>query len=390
MTTGIVMSGGGARGSYEVGVLTYLYGEFTRHFGRAPTFDVISGTSVGAVNGTALAATANDPVAGMRLLSNVWLEQALSDVMRLDLRHLPRLYRLWLGGGMPSGLFDSRPLARLISYRIPWRQLARNLRSNRVLALTVSATNVRTGRSTLYVDRAKGVELPRGGARIGVLATHVLPQHVLASAAMPLVFPPVRIGNDYYCDGGIRLNTPTAPAIQMGVDRMFVIGVTTPRRETNIPLGHMPGASFLLGKALDALMLDHIEHDLEELRLINEVLSDAYEAGGPDFASRMHAIAAAHGRPPRRRIGTFVIHPSMDIGLLASEHLRHHRPRLSRLLGHTALRLLDVGEGADADLASYVMFDGAFARALIDLGHSDAARHRDELAEFLFSDVPVQ
>jgi NTE family protein len=390
MTTGIVMSGGGARGSYEVGVLTYLYGEFSRHFGRSPSFDVISGTSVGAVNGTALAATANDPVGGMRLLANVWLEQALSDVMRLDLRHLPRLYRLWLGGGMPAGLFDSRPLARLISYRIPWRQLARNLRSNRVLALTVSATNVRTGRSTLYVDRAKGVDLPRGGTRIGVLATHILPQHVLASAAMPLVFPPVRIGNDYYCDGGIRLNTPTAPAIQMGVDRMFVIGVTTPRRETSIPLGHMPGASFLLGKALDALMLDHIEHDLEELRLINEVLSDAYEAGGQDFPARMHSIAAAHGRPPRRRISTFVIHPSMDIGLLASEHLRNHRPRLSRLLGHTALRLLDVGEGADADLASYVMFDGDFARALIDLGHRDAARHRDELAEFLFSDPAAQ
>ncbi|HKU42109.1 MAG TPA: patatin-like phospholipase family protein [Polyangiales bacterium] len=390
MTTGIVMSGGGARGAYEVGVLNYLYGEFTRHFGHAPTFDVISGTSVGAVNGTALAATANDPVSGMRLLANVWLEQALSDVMRLDLRHLPRLYRLWLGGGMPSGLFDSRPLARLISYRIPWRQLARNLRSNRVQALTVSATNVRTGRSTLYVDRAKGVDLPRGGARIGVLATHILPQHVLASAAMPLVFPPVRIGNDYYCDGGIRLNTPTAPAIQMGVDRMFVIGVTTPRRETSIPLGHMPGASFLLGKALDALMLDHIEHDLEELRLINEILSDAYEAGGPDFPQRMGSIAASHGRPPRRRIQTFVIHPSMDIGLLASQHLRSHRPRLSRLLGHTALRLLDVGEGADADLASYVMFDGDFARALIDLGQRDAARHRDELAEFLFSDPGSQ
>jgi len=390
MITGIVMSGGGARGSYEVGVLNYLYGEFAQHFGRNPIFDVISGTSVGAVNGTALAATANDPTAGMRLLASVWLEQALSDVMRFDLRQLPRLYRLWLGGSMPSGLFDSRPLARLIGYRIPWRQLARNLRSQRIQALTVSATNVRTGRSTLYVDRARGVALPRGGTRIAVQATHILPQHVLASAAMPLVFPPVRIGNDYFCDGGIRLNTPTAPAIQMGVDRMFIIGVTTPQRETSIPMGHTPGASFLMGKALDALMLDHIEHDLEELRLINEILSDAYEAGGPDFPSRMAAVAEAHGRPRRRRIRTFVIHPSMDIGLLASEHLRRHRPRLGKLIGHTALRMIDVGEGADADLASYVLFDGDFARVLIDLGHRDAARHRDELAEFLFSESTEQ
>jgi NTE family protein len=390
LTTGIVMSGGGARGSYEVGVLNYLFGEFARHFGRSPQFDVISGTSVGAVNGTALAATANDPAPGMRLLASVWLEQTLSDVMRLDLRQVPRLYRVWLGGGMPAGIFDARPLARLISHRIPWRQLARNLRANRVRALTVSATNIRSGRSTLYVDRAKGVELPRGSLRIVVQPSHILPQHVLASAAMPVVFPPVRIGNDYYCDGGIRLNTPTAPAIQLGVDRMFVIGVTTPRREATVASGLTPGASFLLGKALDALMLDHIEHDLEELRLINEILDDAIEAGGPGFGDKINAVAATRGRPPRRRIKTFVLHPSMDIGMLAAEHLRTHKPRLSRIIGHTALRLLDVGEGADADLASYVLFDGDFARILIDLGHSDAARHRDELAEFLFSEPSPQ
>lgn len=390
MTTGIVMSGGGARGSYEVGVLNYLYGEFAQHFGRNPQFDVISGTSVGAVNGTALAATMNDPMPGMRLLASVWLEQSLSDIMRIDIRQIPRLYRVWLGGDMPAGIFDARPLARIISHRIPWRQLARNLRANRVRALTVSATNVRTGRSTLYVDRAKGVDLPRGGLRIAVQPSHILPQHVLASAAMPLVFPPVRIGNDYYCDGGIRLNTPTAPAIQLGVDRMFVIGVTTPRRETGIAQGTTPGASFLLGKALDALMLDHIEHDLEELRLVNEILDDALEAGGPGFEERLNMVAATHGRPPRRRIKTFVLHPSMDIGMLASEHLRMHKPRLNRIIGHTALRLLDVGEGADADLASYVLFDGDFARILIDLGHNDAARHRDELAEFLFSEPSSQ
>ncbi|HEX7479930.1 MAG TPA: patatin-like phospholipase family protein [Polyangiales bacterium] len=384
------MSGGGARGSYEVGVLNYLYSDFARHFGRSPVFDVICGTSVGAINGTALAATANDPEPGMRLLANVWLEQSLTDIMRLDLRHLPRLYRVWLGGGMPAGIFDSRPLARLISQRIPWRQLARNLRANRVRALTVSATNIRSGRSTLYVDRAKGVELPRSSLRIVVQPSHILPQHVLASSAMPLVFPPVRIGNDYYCDGGIRLNTPTAPAIQLGVDRMFVIGVTTPRRDTNVVRGHTPGASFLLGKAVDALMLDHIEHDLEELRLVNEILADAIEAGGPGFGDKLNAVAASHGRPPRREIKTFVLHPSMDIGLLASDHLRHHRPRLSRIVGHTALRMLDVGEGADADLASYMLFDGDFARILIDLGHKDAARHRDEMAEFLFSEQTPQ
>ena len=119
MRLGIVMSGGGARGSYEVGVLSYLFTDFARHYGRAPSFDVCSGTSVGAVNCTALAASAHDPAPGIRQLADVWLDQQLSDVLHFNLRQATRLYRVWLGGGTPAGIFDPRPLARLISQRIP-------------------------------------------------------------------------------------------------------------------------------------------------------------------------------------------------------------------------------------------------------------------------------
>src|SRR5262245_3029408 len=387
MTTyGIVMSGGGARGAYEVGVLGYLYREFPRRFGRAPNFDVVSGTSVGAVNSTALAATINDPSTGMMLLADVWLNQSLTDVLHFSFRQATRLYRVWLGGSAAAGIFDPRPLAKVISHKIPWRQLVRNLKTRQILALTVSATNVRTGRSTVYLDRPADVKLPQSGYRVVIQPSHILPQHVLASAAMPLVFPPVRIGNDYFCDGGIRLNTPTSPAIHMGVDRMFVIGVTTPDRQTEIRMGKMPGASFLLGKAVDALMLDHIEHDVTRLQLINDVLSDACEAYGPEFLTRLNQVAEEHGRPPRRFVNTFVLHPSLDIGLLAAEHLRGHRPKLTRMMGRAMLRLLEVGEGRDADLASYLLFDGDFARILIDLGRQDAARHADSLAKFLLPD----
>lgn len=382
---GIVMSGGGARGAYEVGVLSYLYGEFTRHFKRTPRFDVVSGTSVGAINGTALASTVHDPEAGVRLLADVWLGQTLSDVLHFDVRQATRMWRVWTGGPQPAGLFDSRPLGQMISRRIPWRQLVRNIKAGHLKALTVSATNVRTGRSWLYLDRATGVPLPRGSRRVVIHPTHILPQHVLASSAMPVVFPPVRIGNDYFFDGGIRLNTPTAPAIQLGVDRIFVIGVTTPPGTApSLAPRSYPGASFLLGKAVDALMLDHIEHDLEELHLINQILADAVEAGGPGFKERLDGISMEHGRPPRNIIETFALHPSVDIGALAADHLRRSTPRLSRLLGRTLLKLLETGEGLDADLASYVLFDGDFTRILIDLGRQDAAKHRSQLAEFLF------
>jgi NTE family protein len=385
---GIVMSGGGARGAYEVGVLGYLYREFPRRYGRIPHFDVICGTSVGAVNSTALAATMNDPETGMMLLNDVWTSQDLGDVLHFNLRQATRLYRVWLGGGPAAGIFDPRPLALLISHRIPWRQLVRNLKQRLISALTVSATNVRTGRPTVYIDRAMGVPLPKSGPRVVIQPSHILPQHVLASAAMPLVFPPVRIGNDYFCDGGIRLNTPTSPAIHMGVDRMFVIGVTTPNRQTEIRMGRTPGAAFLIGKALDALMLDHIEHDVQRMQLINDLLADGNSAFGDSFLDRLNAAAAARGGLPRRVIRNFVLHPSLDIGLLAAEHLTSHRPKFTRMMGQAMLRLLEVGEGRDADLASYLLFDGDFARMLIDLGRQDAARHGDQIAEFLLCNQP--
>lgn len=384
---GAVMSGGGARGAYEVGVLSYLFDEFVDRFKRVPRFDVLSGTSVGAINCTALASTAHDPQAGMKLLSDVWKGPALSNIFNFNIKQASRLYRVWLGGSRPVGLFDAAPLGRLISHEIPWRQLVRNLKAGHLRALTVSATNIRTGRAWLYCDRAPGVALPRGSLRVVVHPTHILPQHVLASAAMPLVFPPVRIGNDFFFDGGIRLNTPTAPAIQLGVDRIFVIGVTTPPGNAPglAPL-KSPGAPFLLGKALDALMLDHIEHDLEGLELVNDILTDAINAGGPGFLDKLNAAAAASGRATRSIIDTFALHPSVDIGQIAGDHVRRSRGRLNRIMGSTMQRFLEVGDGADADLASYMLFDSEFIGALIDLGRQDAAKQADELADFIFRD----
>ena len=130
-------------------------------------------------------------------------------------------------------------------------------------------------------------------------------------------------------------------------------------------------------------MLDHIEHDVERMSLINDILADAVEACGPDFLDKLNQVSTEHGRPKRQFIDTCVLHPSVDIGMIAGEHLRSHRPALSRMLGRAVLRLLEVGEGRDADLASYLLFDGDFTRILIDLGRKDAERHGDRIAEFL-------
>jgi NTE family protein len=385
----LVLSGGGARGAYEVGVMSYLYDELVRlRGGHLPPFDIVCGTSVGAINGCHLAAHMADPVAGVRRLVELWNSIRFEQVMRFDVGQLLRLPRVLLGGGEASGIFDVQPMVDLITKEISWKMVARALRRGFLRALCVSATEVSSGRTTLFIDASLDVPEPTGlGARVVVRREIIGPQHALASAAIPLIFPPVRVGSGLYCDGGLRQNTPIAPAIRLGAEKVLVVGLTREQRGYNVDEGAegarpaAPSASFLLGKVLNAFLLDHVAADVELLVRINQILTDVETVGGDGFVDKLNRQALSRGAEAYRKVAVEVVRPSQDIGRMAGQHVRHGRFAGS-LVARQLMRTLDAGMAEESDLASYLLFDGAFAKKLMDLGRADAEAMRDRLLTF--------
>jgi NTE family protein len=388
---GLVLSGGGARGAYEVGVLEYIFSEFLDASGNPPKVDLISGTSVGAVNGAFVASSIGDVPSAIKHLVSIWTELELPHVLGFGLRQAAGLYRVLLGGsGQARGVFDPAPLSALVGRTVRWRQLRQNIRSGALRALTVSTTHVGTGQPVIFVDAAPGVGIPKSlGLHALVRRARIGQHHVLASAAIPLIFPPVEIGDEIHCDGGLRLNTPMGPSVHLGMNRLLVIGLSTPHPEGGraVKDGKYPGATYMLGKVLNAFLLDHVNTDLLEVQRNNDFLKDGIRAYGPEFLDRINDAASARGALAERRLlSSLVLRPTIDIGLVASEYLASNRVRFGKSLGRAFISMLDVGAGADADLASYLLFDGGFAQTLIEMGRRDAHAQRAQIEAFLFED----
>lgn len=383
---GMVLSGGGARGAYEAGVTSWLLDEWARE-GSAPRLQSVSGTSVGAIHAAALAAFIHDPQGAAKEIDRVWATLAMDQILRFGPAQWVRASRLLLGGSKPGGLFDARSLRGLVKRAIPWDRISENLGTGRIGALTVTATHVPTGRPTVFFEAASGIAPPNGlGNRVMIKRGPIGLPHVLASASIPLVFPPVELAGELYCDGGLRMNTPMEPAIRLGADRLFVVGLNTVREDQGVPelgAGRYPGASFLIGKVLNAFLLDHVSQDLDHLQHLNQIVRDGREAFGERFDLEMSRVAAHRGDAALREIHALVIRPSEDLGVLAAERLKKESFRLRRgMFGYALLRILDAGEGTGSDLASYLLFDSGYAKALHSLGREDAANAGDRIRAF--------
>jgi NTE family protein len=403
----IVLSGGGARGAYEAGVLRFILDELPKRTGITPDFEIVSGTSVGAIHACFLAATADETDDRGKRLVEIWDRMRVQEIFRFTARDFFKLPRRILGvkrvarllreGQRPDrlyGLLDTEPLERLVLSSIPWQGIRRNIRTGRIDSVCVAATQIATGRAVIFCDSHRA-ELPpwASASNIRMQRIRVSPLHALASAAIPLLFPSVRVGARYYADGGLRLNTPLAPAVRLGADRILVIGLThetgpsTTESLAQERTAEFGNPMYLFGKVLNALMLSPIDADVARLHFVNDIIATGTKVFGADFLEQLNSGLDPNGERPLRKIEDLVIRPSEDLGRLAAEVVREDQDlELGAFLGMLR-RTTGAGSTAkEADLLSYLLFDAAYARPLADLGFKDAEARQDELAAFFQND----
>jgi NTE family protein len=394
----LVLSGGGARGAYEAGVMRYIREDLAGDLGGQVQFDIISGTSVGAIHACFFAATADVPAEQGRILVERWQSFVLEEMVTFGLKEFLRAPATLLGSGHIEevegqrhlgGIVQTQKLERVVRRLIPWSRIGPNIRNGKLESLSVTATDIGSGKSVVFVQNAAG-QVPEWSKDpfVRAQAVQMGAEHALASAALPILFPAICVGERFFCDGGLRQNTPLSPALRLGADKVLVIGLRQqPPANQAVPEESMPfpGAAFLVGKVLDAFLLDHIDYDLDRLRRFNAVIQAVRAAGSPEHAARFDEVVTAMRGAPYRIVGEYMIRPSADLGEMAGETARAGRFKGSGGgAGIQLLRRLATARGADeADLLSYILFDGLFAAEVARLGYEDARTHHDDLARFL-------
>lgn len=405
----LVLSGGGSRGAYEAGVLTWLFEHVYPKLRDRFEFDIISGTSVGAIHAAYVAASSGQaPAERARALLHTWKTLRFDNVMRVSWTDYMSIPLRSLGFGRPmvrgagsrgrpetkGGLVDISPLEELVKARIPWRRLRANLEAGTPSVLCTAVTEVNSGIIRIFLDGPGADTTPwLYDAHVDAVKTQITDLHVRASAAIPFLFPSVRIDDAYYVDGGLRLNTPLSPVIRLQADKVLVLGLKKrTSKHTHVAYCEaeaLTQPAFLLGKLLNAMLLDPIENELRQLEIINAMLAGGQETFGPDFIERLAPTMRAVRGVSYRPVDFLMLSPSSDIGRIAAEAYRQGdgtsdtRSVIGSFIKRTATMGVPVDE---ADFLSYIYFDNAFTDRLVELGRADAKAMEDRILDLLGSD----
>jgi NTE family protein len=395
---GLVLPGGGARGAYEAGALSVLLPALEA---RGERVSIVCGTSVGGINAAFAGSIAALPAAeqGARLLDR-WRALRKSDVIAHVIGPRTGMSLLRLAGEVlelpwlrAASLMDASPLARNLESWIDWDRLHGNVRAGLLQAVCVVATSLERGVPVGFVESERPV--PRSDASIEYVATLLEPEHVRASAAIPLLFPPVEVtapeaAVGHYVDGATRLNAPISPALALGAERVIVVGYEPWDARAPLRGDGGPRLADVAANMLDGLLLDQIGHDVRRMLAVNAFFAES-PATGSSRAAR--AYREARGRPPYRRISYALVAPRTrgEIGALAEEVFRDRYGGLRGLRSPDFMvlaRLLGGGRARSrGELLSFVLFDEVFIEQLLELGRRDASRWLDEHPGFWTSEA---
>ena len=382
--TGLVLSGGGARAAYQVGALRAL----AEIIGPGPLpFDILAGLSAGAINSVVLGTGAEDFPRVTGSLREVWERLTPDRIYRTGALRLAAIGTRWIrdlstgglgGQGRSNYLLDLSPLRQLIEERIPIGRMRRNLRSGRIRGIALSATNYQTGAGVTFFEGAPDIEPWTRSTRIGIRARITL-DHVMASAAIPIFFPPVRIDRTFYGDGCVRMIYPLSPAIHLGADRIVAIGVRHQRSPLDTAQHEVLGTaadtlplSEIAGVLLNAVFLDSLDADVERLERANKALAliPREKLSRSDLALRV--------------VPLLVLRPTEDLGRLAADEYQRF-PAMLRYL----LKGIGATGPAGEDLLSYLAFEPVYVNRVMELGYSDTMARRAEVEAF-FGREPVR
>jgi NTE family protein len=384
--TGLILSGGGARAAYQVGVLQAV-AQIRREAGqRGNPFDILCGTSAGALNAAALACHADRFEASVQGLAELWGNLRVSQVYRADAFGVVRTGTRWmtmlsLGWAIrrwrrsqPRSLLDNEPLRSLVAEHIRFERLPRLLEAGKLQALAIAGSSYSSGQHVTFFQTA-GFEEPWLRSQRIAVRTQIGPEHLLASSAIPFIFPPqpleIEGRTEWFGDGSMRQSAPISPAIHLGAERVFVIGAgrilgSTPDLPVHVS-GEHPSLAQIAGHALSNIFLDALAVDIERLQRINRTLSLLPEQ--------------ARSGTPLRPVKVLVVSPSQRIDEIAAQHQQELPATIRALLGSVGVH----GQGRQASgsaLVSYLLFVGSYLHALMDLGRTDTLARRDEVLAF--------
>lgn len=366
------MSGGGARGAYQAGVVKAL-AEICKEIGRPDAFRVITGVSAGAINATFLAARHDDFLRSANKLADIWCHLNINQVFRTDIRSFGNIGFHWATDILTSGfvsskranfLLDASPLFQFLTDHIDFANIRRNLDSGLIDSVALSATDYANSTNITFVSSSQPYKDWKRTRRISEAAEIEL-HHVCASAAIPLFFAPVAIGDRYFGDGCLRNTAPLSPAIHLDADSLLVIGVQhTPPGEPQTPVqSAVPSIARILSVLLNSVLLDGVAIDVERLNRINNTMSLVPEADRKKAALRL--------------VNCLHISPSEDISAIAYQEYEKLPRSIRYLVG-------GLGNKDDAgNLVSYLLFVPSYCERLTDLGYGDAQARREEIVPFI-------